>query len=336
MLAHFNELVYSLNQESGMQFVCADNELMWEQVCSQLTFCHTSYEWLTLCYQKAYFNPLLDASVVITWQNKPVAIWPLFIIEKEEKPYLTSAGGGIFEPLFIPSISLKTQKSLIKSCFNLLDKLVQQYQCDYEYQVDLFNNGLSLWGQQVFDKAGAAQALKVGYIDLSLSVDCIKSKFRSRYRSLINSGLKKWQVEVQDTLTDDFDTFHQLHIKVAGRKTRSDATWDWQKRMLKEKKAFLVLLKEAQEMIGGAIFTYNRSHCYYGVGVYRRDYFPQALGHVVQFKAIEHMKSLGIRWYEIGELFTKINTTDEKLKSIANFKSGFSTHQFIRLTLKSK
>lgn len=333
LAVNFDNLISSLAKNSGFEIIYQDKEGNWREVCGRLDSYHSDYQWLTLCYQKEYFNSELEASVVFFWQQKPIAIWPLLVLSDNGNTTLTSLGGPIVEPLIAPCVPLKTQKKLISTCFDLLQNFAEIYPCDYEYKIDVIDRGLSLWGQQVFDKSQNVEAIKLGYVDLSLSLDEIKSKFRSRYRSLISSGLKKWQAEIQNVVTDDFDTFHQLHIQVAGRKTRSDTTWDLQKRMILEGSSFLVLLRDEGKIIGGGIFSYNHSHCYYGVGVYRRDYFPQALGHVVQFKAIEYMKSLGIRWYEIGELFTEMNTEDEKLKSIANFKSGFATHQFLRLIL---
>lgn len=333
--ANFEHLINSLSKESGFELIYKNKEQSWREVCEILSSYHSDYQWLNLCYQDAYFQAELEASIVFFWQQKAIAVWPLLVLNNDGNMTLTSLGGSIAEPLMAPSVPLKTQKKLIATCFDLLHNFSEMYSCNNEYRINSSDCGLSLWGQKVFDKSKDVEAIKIGYVDLSLSIEDIKSKFRKSYRSLISAGLKKWQVDVQDVPTDDFDAFHQLHINVSGRETRSDATWDLQKQMISEKSAFLVLLKDGREIIGGGVFSYNHSHCYYGVGVYRRDYFPQALGHVVQFKAIEYMKHLGVRWYEIGELFTEMNTADEKLKSIANFKSGFSTHQFVRLILKA-
>lgn len=306
----------------------------WQYVYENLDYCHCDYRWGNLHYQSEYFNASLEASILFVYQKKPVAIWPLMIVKHDERLILNSLGGAIREPLFLSNTPSKIKKQLCTFCLELLKLFATNYQCTYKYRLELMQDSLSKWGEYIFDTCLQAESVRVGYVDLTLELDKIKSYFRKSYRPLINSGLKHWKVEIQDSLTSDFQRFHQLHIAVAGRQTRSDKSWALQAQMIKNKEAFLVLLKnDSGDLIGGGFFVYNQNHCCYSVGVYRRDYFSYPLGHVVQYKAIEHMIKLGIRWYELGELYSAINQPSDKLRSISDFKSGFATDQFVRLTL---
>lgn len=334
---NFRKLIDLANNNSQVEIVFSqqDKASGWQSVCAQLDFCPCEYDWANLHYQSEYFSAKLEASIVFVYQKKPIAIWPLMIVAENGNLALNSFGGDIREPLFLATTPLKLKKQLLGFCFKLLQLFAQEYPCQYQYRLDILSNGLSEWGRLLFDKCWQAEPVRLGYVALDLGIDNIKSHFRKSYRPLINAGLKKWTVDVQDSVTEDFERFHQLHIKVAGRVTRSEQSWALQQQMIADKKAFLVLLKdEAGDLIGGGFFTYNKTHCYYGVGVYRRDYFAYPLGHVVQYKAIEYMIALGIQWYELGELHSTINQASDKLSSISDFKSGFVTHEFVRLIFK--
>jgi len=61
--------------------------------------------------------------------------------------------------------------------------------------------------------------------------------------------------------------------------------------------AFSVYLRDTEgAMIGGGFFNFTRDEGVYSVGAYDRSLFDKPLGHVVQFRAIEELKSRGIRW----------------------------------------
>lgn len=326
------------NKNSQIEIMITQGEKKsgWQSVYESLTYCPCDYGWDNLHYQSEYFNAQLESSILFVYQNKPIAIWPLTIVENDGGLVLTSLGGAIREPLFISGVPLKIKKQLCMFCLELLELFAIEYRCQYQYRIELMQGGISEWGKYLFDTCLQVEPVRVGYVDLSLGIDKIKSYFRKSYKPLINSGLKQWNVDIQDRVTIDFQRFHQLHIAVSGRVTRSEKTWALQQQMLADKKAFLVLLKnDNDELIGGGFFSYNKTHCHYSVGVYRRDYFSFPLGHVVQYKAIEYMINLGVRWYELGELYSLINQTSDKLRSISDFKSGFATHQFARLMLSS-
>jgi hypothetical protein len=45
-------------------------------------------------------------------------------------------------------------------------------------------------------------------VDLSLSLQDIRLKFRKSFKPFINKGLREWQVEVHEQVTDElFETF---------------------------------------------------------------------------------------------------------------------------------
>jgi FemAB family protein len=175
------------------------------------------------------------------------------------------------------------------------------------------------------------------FIDLSLPIIEIKSKIRKSFKSLITSGQKLWKVEVMESENIKiWEEFKKLHIKVAGRKTRSDKTWEIHYKDICENKSFLIyLLDNNNEMVGGGLFQYTKDEALYAVAAYDRNQFDKPMGHVIQFRAIEELKKRTASWYKLGGrpfLNGQANPTEKEIK-IAEFKHGFSTHLFSRIIL---
>ena len=74
----------------------------------------------------------------------------------------------------------------------------------------------------------------------------------------------------------------------------------------------------------------------YAVAAYDRTLFNKPLGHVVQQAAIEHMKTLGLKWYKLGDRLYANNSISPSKKEIdiSIFKEGFSTNMMPRFELK--
>ncbi len=118
-----------------------------------------------------------------------------------------------------------------------------------------------------------------------------------------------------------------------GRVTRGEATWNAQYRMIKSGKAFLVLLRDVKtdRLVWGGQHTQVE-----GVyAAYDRALLDKPLGYVVQQLAIEHMKSLELGWYRIGErLYLHCNNeVTNKEFNISIFKEGFCSTMKCRFHL---
>ena len=166
----------------------------------------------------------------------------------------------------------------------------------------MLSEGCSLWYKSLYEKYELLDLTHYLYIDLNKSLEEIKGGFRKSFRPLVTKGLRNWIVDVHDgNCSEIFDQFRQLHISVAGRETRAKSTWQSQYDSILNGKGFLVTLKRQEgELVGGGYFMINQKNGLYAVGAYNRELFDQPLGHVVQFKAIEYMKSKGLELYCIG------------------------------------
>ena len=316
-----------------------DNKDLWENVFNHLPYKPVAYSNASLDYQFAYQlghgGNWQDLSSIIYWDNKPVALWPLSISEKERQAKLTSQGLPVLAPLFVADSPIISRKRIIKVCIDLANEIAVAHKISEWESGESYTNsiGLSEWHIQSMAKGSVCNLTHELYVDLRIDIGEIKRKFRRRYKSLIVSGSKFWSVGVLDFRQDDmiWQEFRDLHYKVSGRITRSDETWLMQHQDIACQRAFLVWLRNnTGEMVGGGLFNFTGDEGVYAVGAYDRDLFDKPLGHVVQYRAIEELKKRNISWYKIGlrpYLSDNPKPTDKEI-SIGEFKQGFASHFF--------
>jgi hypothetical protein len=135
-----------------------------------------------------------------------------------------------------------------------------------------------------------------------------KSKIRKSYRSLVNK---------QDGVlfTNSIRGLKKLHIKVSGRQTRSDKTWDIQQKMIDAGQAFVVEMYKDGTMISAALFYKNDYCCYYACAASLKG----VNSHPVIWAAIQYCKEEGLLRFDLGEKLEG----NEKERNISKFKSGF-------------
>jgi FemAB family protein len=287
----------------------------WDSVA--LPYLPVAYSHAEIDYQQAYAEAE-DGSLVLYSGGMPCGIWPLAM--------KNGIVGPVLPPLFGP-VSRKTEKLLVNRCLGIIEGLKSVEPCT--------PNGVSCW-QEMAMRRGSVPSVKHDlYIDLSKSLEEIRSGFSKGHRAAVTAGLRIWTARI---LTEAspliWDEFRLLHHRVAGRATRSLRTWDLQQQAVIDGDAFLVyLVNAAGEMVGGGYFAITKDEGCYNVGAYDRSLFSMPLGHVVQYRAIEEMKKRGIRWYRIGE---RVYQGTEKELHIADFKHGFASHVFPRFQMEHK
>jgi lipid II:glycine glycyltransferase (peptidoglycan interpeptide bridge formation enzyme) len=167
-------------------------------------------------------------------------------------------------------------------------------------------------------------------IDLSSEKATKKASIRKSYGSLINWGIRELHPNVYDATTitwEHMEAFRQIHIKEAGRKTRSKMSWKRQYEMVQAGEAFVVLGNLENEIVSAGFFMTNKTNCYYLSSASRRDLFEKPLFHALMWTAILYAKKHGCRWFEVGEqLFPNHlegQLPTKKELGISDFKAGF-------------
>lgn len=321
----------------------------WAHTWQALPFQLMTYAPTALDYQLAYLRyggtPLQDFSLLLMHNGSPCGLFPLMLTGEPGSQRLSGNGSRLTPPLFVSSLHDRSAKKISAQLMQLLLALSRQLGCNsLQFEQPCMPGadagGLSAWHSQWL-QAGATGGVKHDlFTDLRPPLPEIRSGFRKSYKSLINAGLRTWQVQCMDAHNADdvvWAEVKQLHLEVAGRRTRGDDSWDLQLQIIREGWGFVVLLRDPADnrLVGAGLFQHTRDEGVYCVGVYDRSLFDRPLGHVVQQVAVERLKSLGVSWYRVGErsyVQDRPAPTAKQL-AISDFKQGFASHLFPRLEL---
>jgi len=320
----------------------------WDATLEQMPYIPVTYTNARIDYQLAYQQghggDWWDLSLVLIHDLRPCGVWPLTFSIKDGTPAMTSYGGPVLPPLFVDGLLEKTRKTLVKGCLDLIESLcraggVLKYESGESFQ-GASRAGVSDWHDQSMRLGACALLRHEMFVDLSMSLQDLKSRFRKSYKSLVTSGTRMWKVHV--TAEADpivWGEFRELHRSVSGRVTRSAESWDLQHQAIAARQSFLVSLRDNRgRLVGGGLFDCTRDEGEYSVGAYDRALFDKPLGHVVQYRAIEEMKARGLRWYKLGYRPYRgqdPQATDKEIL-IGEFKHGFATHVFPRYLLRAQ
>ncbi|HEV3045269.1 MAG TPA: FemAB family protein [Roseiarcus sp.] len=297
-------------------------------------------------YQHAYLQgagwTLSDASLVLTNDRRSCGLWPLSL-GGAGAPTLTSQGEPIAQPLFAAGTSPHTVKRIVSGALEWLDHVAgalgrPEFRCCEHARPGFADEGLSEFYQQSCRRGARLSHVDHDmYVDLRRELEQIRASWRKSFRPLVTAGLRSWSVHVMgagEPRHEVWETFRQLHRRVAGRDTRPAPTWEKQWRMIVENEALLVWLEDADSrMVGGGFFQLTDWEALYSVAAYDRDLFDKPLGHVVQARAIEEFKQRGVRWYRLGALKFPEDHDKPSAKdlTIGMFKQGFASHLFAKI-----
>lgn len=333
--------------EINIQCVLRRDDIeLWSQVYNRLIYKPVDYLTSNIDYQSEYvsqnYDEFSDLSCIMIVDNNPISIWPLSIASMGKDYFLSSQGSNILPPIFISDCPSKIVKKSLSATFDLVNNLCEKFKINTWTSSSIFHNNqfIQNWHLLCIEKGAKSQVECNLFIDLSLPLKEIKSKFRKSYRPLIGQGMRLWNVKVHDHFIEHetWKTFKKLHFDVSGRLTRSEESWNIQFNNIKIGNAFLVSVHDDKNiLVGGGYFTFSPDEGIYSVGVFNRDLFDKPLGHIVQFKAIEELKKRKVQWYEIGRnIFeSDIPKPSSKELSISHFKKGFTSLIFPEFILKN-
>ena len=124
-----------------------------------------------------------------------------------------------------------------------------------------------------------------------------------------------------------FNLIQELHLRISGRKTRSDKTWDLQYNSIKNDSGFALLsLDQEKKLLNSAVYFYkSKYHAYYGTGLYTEHSKKNLYGYSIIWKAILYCEARGITKCELDDnvKFQGQSYLDKKLIDISFLKSGF-------------
>jgi hypothetical protein len=177
----------------------------------------------------------------------------------------------------------------------------------------------------------------IAFMDLSLSEDHLKQRTRKSARSLLNWGKNNLQIQIMNRSNSDvkyFKAFQNFHLEVAGRKTRSDQSWDLQYENLVQGEAFLILAYLGGAIVSGSYITCATEEAYYSVGVYNRELMAEKkpVARWPIFAAALEAKRIGLKTLILGDVGPHF--ANDKEKDIADFKKSFTDMVRIQTNLE--
>jgi FemAB family protein len=339
------EILHSVSASDVRTVFRKDDRSLWNSTLAALHYIPVLYSSASIDYQLAYQEShggdWWDMSLVLYYDRRPCGVWPLAYSVTQGRAAVSSHGLSILPPLFVKGLPAKSRRTLERDCLKMLDGMCRAGGTAAPESAESFADepsaGLSDWHARILLHGGSVAVQHELYVNLSLELDAIKARFRQVNKSQVNAGLRLWQSGVMaEPNVGLWNEFRELHLEVAGRVTRSSATWELQNQAIVEGNAFLVYLRNAEgRMVGGGFFSTTRDEGDYSVAAFDRSLFDKPLGHVVQYLAIEEMKRRGLRWYRIGlrPYPSESPTPTDKEMSIGEFKEGFATHLFPRFVL---
>ena len=321
----------------------SDDQRFWDAI-RQLG---SEQEWQSSLYTRGALNwyrqrpadetkELSDQSFALIWEDQPVFAFVGALV--------SDGSGRRLLAYEAPAVSLESERLTRRAGKAALDVLRGVlYKADTVWYRDWLVHGAISSASECMLSAGAVAApVFSSVLDLSQDEVQLKNNLRKSYRSLINWGLRELQPQVFEgrSLTwEDMNEFRALHVREAGRETRSEASWRRQFEMVEASEAFVVEGRLDGEMVSAGFFCASQTHCYYGSSASRRDLFEQPLFHSLMWSAILHAKERGCRWFEVGEQAYPNHPRDprpsDKARSISEFKHGFGggTRMFLDLGL---
>jgi len=158
-------------------------------------------------------------------------------------------------------------------------------------------------------------------VPLGLPVDQLWRAVRRSYHSLIHRAEERHKINVAEQI----GTCRSLHLRAAGRATRSDETWRLMGEWIRDGRAVAMVAREATGEPTGYVYVYTwKQWAYYGSSAVLS---VEGVGHALQWAMINALRSRTIvQNYEMGYL--PADPTGKE-RTIQHFKRGFGGQDWI-------
>mgnify|MGYP001167680288 FL=1 len=311
------------------------SDFNWDEIffnCSpQVVFYRSHYiEFATECLRG---NDILcvDFSLGIKLDGKIIALFPLFYIENKNKKILGFLEDTICPPIFINSISKKIKKEVSGLLVEKLKSLFLKLNINNPIISDQLwpSNSLSIWHKSILNHSKKCAVIRELFLNLNSDYSKTRSYYRKSYKALISKAdklFKPFKLEENDKVA--WNEFRILHYNSAGRKTRSDRSWELLFHEIKEGKSDLYFCRDIDGIMrGGSFVMKSNLEAFYAVAAYDRDFFHLPIGHYLQDFIIKDLLKTNIQWYRFGRLYKKsdFDMPNDKQIQIGQFKAGFSS-----------
>lgn len=283
-------------------------------------------------YYSIYFaDTHRDASFCVLLENKPVLT------------VLCTRSPGNLDYYGMPVqffAAEQADETSVKLAFSHLDKLAAEGETPRIRVTDEGSLGsLSPVGKACLDRRFRPEVSLTAYADLSEGEAGLRRSLRKSYKSLLNWGRANQSIAIVNAANPDrklFDLYQHFHLKVAGRSTRPQATWDANFQTILEGGAELILgFLPGDDLVAATLIYDAEGTACYGSGVYDRDRFELPLAHWPLWLSMLRAHERGQRRFELGAV-PPAGMASGKEVAIGYFKRGFASEIDVSLIWTSE
>jgi hypothetical protein len=274
-------------------------------------------------YPEVAGSAATDASMTVLLDGAPALYLPATISEG-----LLASNGMALRFHFAAGIDSRTQKVAVDAVFRHIDGMftsgrVTQAQIRDEAAAGM----LGPIGTGALNRGATASVQLNGWIDLTAGEAAHRRELRKSFRSFINWGRANMALRYVNAGNPDAEGFAALqdfHRRVAGRTTRSQASWDKMFSWITGGGGELVLGYMPDGQLAAATLVIDgRKDAYYATGVYDRERFDKPMAHWPLWNAVERTRERGLARFDLGN-FPLPGTASTKEWAIGYFKRGFA------------
>lgn len=323
--------------DAGFEFVARDKDFrLWDEVLVSSGHAPSLLTHSGLSFQQAVNASRVERLVDLSGVLRPkggrdgLVAWPLGLVWDEAgHSRFSTLGLDHMAPILAKSVAPKLLRRLLSVMHDVTENMSRTLGVACVWS--------QAWGPRraydpwMTDQRARGAPMRVRdemVVDLRSPYSAIHAKFRKSYRPLVGVAQRHWKIEARTEVGElMWERFHALHVAVAGRETRTAASWALQYKAIQNGDALLTTVEDADgELVGGAFFFLSRHEASYAVAAYRRDLFDRPLGHGAQSVSIQKFQELGKSWYWLGSLPDAEHQPEptEKEVQIAHFKKGFA------------
>lgn len=313
---NFKEKFIKEFKRSQIKFVSFDRSFIgdWDEEINRFDEISLQFISDTIFYDLEYFEIDFEASIVclVKEENEICAL----------KLYAGKNNAIYAQVYFGNAFDINLGKRVIKCIMSVFQSgkfKVKSLRMPYSNTlINLYTIQLSF-----FDKIKPSIEM---YVDLSKSKEELWKNIRKSYKSLINKGEREFEIQSKFN-SEIWEKCKLFHLRVAGKKTRSDQTWEIQKNLIEKGKAKLLYIIDDDELLGFTLITLGKTICSYSIGVYDRNKFSKlSISHILIWNAILYLRNSNFKLLHLGTYSPEEHLNDQKLYNINQFKMGFSNH----------
>ena len=309
----------------------------WDAAQESLLGSTIFYSSAFLQYDQLLFGKFMidNDSFILKQNNVVMAIVPLYIFENQGELTYSYNQDHLRAPIFKSMPGTRDFKNTLKIVLETIETLARRRRIKKHLvmiePVEIlegrcFYNYFLGYGYQDEPAVG-------NVIDCRMDQEKLRSSLRKSYKFLIAKEAKAHQVQCITSANfsqDLCEEYRRLHFLAAGRETRPRETFFAMYDMIKQNKAFLILVfNQLRQAVGACYFLKNGIYGYYGSAAVDPSLPVQSgVGHLALWEGIRQAKASGCAFLDLGELLVRPDVTDKE-KNIDLFKQGFGGHRVI-------